>query len=109
VDSLGLGEPSLEELLAGPAADPGRAEPAAPEPPVAIPEPTRVVEPVEPEPVVEEIAPITDLCYSGDAALERAASLASQIRAGLATGPISSELHDLVEEVLDLVELGRSK
>ncbi|MEE8572278.1 MAG: hypothetical protein V3T20_03365, partial [Gemmatimonadota bacterium] len=91
VDSLGLGEPSLDELLAGPPADPGVAEPA------------------ESEAAEEVIVPITDLCYSGSAALERAASLSDEIRAGLAAGNVSFELRDLVEEVLDLVELGRNE
>jgi hypothetical protein len=130
VDSLGLGEPSLDELLAGPPADPGHAAPAIPEMPVAIPISPPVFEsaepepempvaipvspPVfesaepEPEPVEELIVPIADLCYSGTAALDRAANLGEVIRAGLAAGKVSSDLRDLVEEVLDLVELSRT-
>jgi chemotaxis protein histidine kinase CheA len=105
VDSLGLGEPSLDELLAGPPADPRHAVPAIPKPPP-------VVEAEEPEAVPEAaeevVVPIADLCYSGADALDRAASLGQVIRAGLAAGKVSSDLRDLVEEVLDLVELGRT-
>jgi hypothetical protein len=92
VEVLGLGAPSLDQFLAGPPADPtapGRAVAAAP---VAAPE--------------AGIVPITDLCYSGTAALKRAASLKAQIRAGLAAGRSDTDLRDLIEEALDLVELG---
>ncbi len=54
---------------------------------------------------VEEIAPITDYCFSGAAALERAMLLQSEVRKAMAEGP-SHALHDLIEEVFDLVKLG---
>jgi chemotaxis protein histidine kinase CheA len=105
VDSLGLGEPSLDELLAGPPADPRHAVPAIPElPPVVEAEETEAVAEVAEEVVV----PIADLCYSGADALNRATSLSQVIRAGLAAGKVSSDMRDLVEEVLDLVELSRN-
>jgi hypothetical protein len=123
VDVLGLEEPSLDTLLSGPPADPRAAVPA---PPVERSEPETAPVPPEPAPVIpeaqppepapepppaaaeeeEELVPISDLCYSGTAALERARSLGEVIRAGLAAGHVSADLRDLVEEVLDLVELG---
>ncbi len=53
----------------------------------------------------EVIAPITDYCFSGAAALERAMRLQSEVRKAMAEGP-SPALHDLIEEVFDLVKLG---
>ena len=85
VDALGLREPSLEELLAGPPADPARAAPVDPERPVIS---------------------IADICYSGKAALERALSLRAEIRTALEAGETGPSVRELVEEVLDLVELG---
>ncbi|NIM48466.1 MAG: hypothetical protein GTN62_02125 [Gemmatimonadales bacterium] len=97
VDALGLGEPSLEELLAGPPADP--MVPAA----APVPSP-----PVEAAVAEEAIVPITHLCYSGGAALERALTLRDQIRAALRSDQVNgSDLNDLIEEVFDLVELSR--
>lgn len=84
-DTLGLGEPSLDELLAGPPADP-TAAPAAP--------------------AEEVVIPIAQLCYSGEAALRCAVSLRTQIRTALEGGQDSADLRDLIEEALDLVELG---
>jgi len=106
-DQLGLEPPSLDELLAGPPADPGLAVAEEPEPVVAEPEPVVA----EPEPIAaaaveEELVPITDLCYSGPAALERAKSLRAEIQEGLAAEAPSADLRELIEEVLDLVELG---
>jgi hypothetical protein len=71
------------------------------QPPEPAPEPPPAAAEEE-----EELVPISDLCYSGTAALERARSLGEVIRAGLAAGHVSADLRDLVEEVLDLVELG---
>jgi hypothetical protein len=87
-DTLGLGEPSLDELLAGPPADPT----AAPATPAA--------------PAEEVVIPIAQLCYSGEAALRCAVSLRTQIRTALEAGQDSADLRDLIEEALDLVELG---
>jgi len=87
-DTLGLGEPSLDELLAGPPADP-TAAPAARE-----------------APAEEVVIPIAQLCYSGEAALRHAVSLRTQIRTALEAGQDRADLRDLIEEALDLVELG---
>ena len=81
-DTLGLGEPSLDELLAGPPADPTAA------------------------PAEEVVIPIAQLCYSGEAALRCAVSLRTRIRTALKAGQDSADLRDLIEEALDLVELG---
>ena len=89
VDALGLREPSLEELLAGPAADPARA--------------------AAPTPAAEPLLSIADLCYSGQAALKRALSLRVEIRAALESGETGPSVRELVEEVLDLVELGAAE
>ena len=86
-DALGLGEPSLDELLAGPPADPtAAAAPAAP--------------------AEEVVVPIAQLCFSGEPALRHAVSLRAQIRTALETGQDRTDLRDLIEEALDLVELG---
>ncbi len=85
-DVLGLARPSLEELLAGPPADPRR------QPATAAPAPTAPL--------------ITDFCYRGRAALARAASLRREIQAKLAAGATSDDLRDPIEELLDLVDLG---
>jgi chemotaxis protein histidine kinase CheA len=113
VETLGLGMPSLTELLAGPPADPGRPRPrpAAPPRPAPAPAPPKapVVAPVAAPAVAarhEAPVPITDLCYSGPAALERALSLRGQVAALLAAGTPTGEVRDLVEEVFDLVQLG---
>ncbi len=88
---LGLGAPSLDELLAGPPSDPARAAaPAA----AASPGPAEV------------IVSITDLCYSGQAAVDRARGLRAEIRAALGGGASESDVRDLIEEAFDLFELG---
>jgi hypothetical protein len=99
-DRLGLEPPSLDELLAGPPADPGLAVAEEPEPAA------EEAEPIAEAAVEEELVPITDLCYSGAAALERAKSLRAEIQEGLAAEAPSADLRELIEEVLDLVELG---
>ncbi len=48
-----------------------------------------------------EIAPITDFCYSGAAALKQAMALRERLRSG-----IPEDRQDLVQEIFDLVELG---
>jgi chemotaxis protein histidine kinase CheA len=107
LETLGLGTPSLEELLAGPPADPRRAAAAAASaaptaPPAAAPAVAAPRDTVPSEPAIA----ITDLCYSGPAALERALDLRTQVEALLAAGAPAGQVRDLVEEVFDLVQLG---
>jgi hypothetical protein len=94
VETLGLGEPALDELLAGPPADPGPPGQAT------------AMEVAVPAPVEQLVVPIAELCYSGRAALGRALELRDQVRAAIAAGPDGAGVQDLVEEILDLVELG---
>lgn len=93
-EALGLERPSVDELLAGPPADPARpsVRAAAAPPLAAAPAPSLPL--------------ITDYCYRGRAALARAASLRREIQAQLAAGATSDDLRDLIEELLDLVDLG---
>ena len=93
-EALGLEGASLDQLIAGPPADPGAAAPAEPAEPAA---------PVAAAQVEEEVMPITALCYSGPAALERAISLRDQVTSAIASGVDAT---DLIEEVFDLVQLG---
>ncbi len=114
--SADLSEPSLaasylryEQLLAAAGSQPAsslegllepveeRLAPAAAEP-VSLP---RAGE--------EAVVPISELCYSGGGALERALSLRRQVEAALAKlprGGAGQELNDLIQEIFDLVELG---
>ncbi len=85
VAALGLDGGSLDELLAGPPADPALTAVAA----------------AEPAPIEEPVA-ITTLCYAGTAALNRALSLQDRVRDTLAAGDDATEL---IEEVFDLVKL----
>jgi chemotaxis protein histidine kinase CheA len=104
LETLGLGAPSLSELLAGPPADPHQARPA-PAPPVRTPTPAAA--PAAPATVAAaEPVPITDLCYRGPAALERAVHLRERVDALFAAGVPTAEVQELVEEVFDLVQLG---
>jgi len=134
LSTMGLGTPSLDQLVAGPpAAAPARPAPAAEavgpaevvaptgmiEPPAAAqPEAPEMPEvPEVPEPEIPEIpeplekpeepVSIEDLCYSGDAALERALSLQNQVRELVASGAPTGDVQELVEEVFDLIRLGR--
>jgi chemotaxis protein histidine kinase CheA len=91
VHSVPTAQPTLAELLEG---RPSAAAAVAPP----------IQESVS-APQAEEIAPITDYCFSGPAALERAMRLQSEVRKALAEGPAPA-LHDLIEEVFDLVKLG---
>jgi hypothetical protein len=49
----------------------------------------------------EQLAPITEYCYTGEAALKRALELRNQLPSAVNGGG-----NDLVEEILALVELG---
>jgi hypothetical protein len=99
VKKHGLAAPSLDELL-------GTAGPASVHVPAVETAPVEVA-PREPAPAAEpEPVSIVELCYSGRSALARAASLRTQIVAQLAAGVTSDDLRDLIEEVLDLVDLG---
>lgn len=56
---------------------------------------------------VAVLPPITDYCYSGRAALQRAMSLRSRVRTARAAGGAAEDgLDDLLEEIFDLVQLG---
>lgn len=120
LETLGPGEPSLDELIAGttpmaapvaapvaeaPVSAPAPPAPSAPEP--AAPEPAAAAaaapatEP-EPEPVVE----IGTLCYSGRDALARALELRVQVGELVAAGAPSDTVQELLDEVFDLVRLG---
>jgi hypothetical protein len=102
LETLGLGSPSLSELLAGPPADPRQAR----VPPVA---PARAPAGAAAAPVAvttDEPVPITDLCYGGAAALQRAVALRVEVEALFAAGVPAAEVRELVEEVFDLVQLG---
>jgi len=100
LDTVGLGSPSLEELVAGPPAARAPA-PVVPIPPVAAAAPVAPVAPVEPEPVS-----ITSLCYAGKRALDRALSLRDQVNQLVAAGAPAGAVQELLEEVFDLVRLG---
>jgi hypothetical protein len=94
VEVLGLGTPSLQELVGGTPA-PAAAPPAAPVAPV-----------VPVVPVAERLVSITDLCYSGRSALDRALSLREQAQALVAAGAPTGDVQELLEEVFDLIRLG---
>jgi chemotaxis protein histidine kinase CheA len=81
-EALGLGTPSLDELLAGPPSDPASAAPA------------------------EVLVSIADLCYSGQPAVDRALEIRAEIRAALGHGAGEADIRDLIEEAFDLFELG---
>ena len=55
---------------------------------------------------LESVVAITEFCYSGSAALQRAVSLRADVRTALETGIVDEELSDLFEEIFDLVQLG---
>jgi hypothetical protein len=88
---LGSGAPSLDELLAGPPAAAHGATPATPA-------------------AAQDVVPITQLCYSGEAAIERALSLRDRVRAALADATSDgAAVNDLIEEIFDLVQLGTGR
>ncbi len=94
VATLGLGAPSLDELLAGPPA--ASAAPAAPA--AVLPAATG------------DVVPITALLYTGESAMQRLTSLREQVRGILAgASPDGAVLKDLIEEVFDLVQLGAGR
>ena len=76
-EAAGSAQAPLEEFLAGPPTLSATTAPVASS---------------------EALAPITEYCYSGQAALKRAMELRKQLSSGSA--------NDLVEEILDLVQLG---
>jgi chemotaxis protein histidine kinase CheA len=83
-----------------------------PEPPVLTDAPVRqdysTVVDAE-EMTLDDVVPITEYCYSGPAALERAISLRSEVRAAMASGTDQENLTELLEEIFDLVQLGIQK
>jgi chemotaxis protein histidine kinase CheA len=104
LETLGLGTPSLSELLAGPPADPRQARV-----PAVAPAPAPAPAAVAAAPVAlttDEPVPITDLCYGGTAALQRAVALRVEVEALFAAGVPAAKVRELVEEVFDLVQLG---
>ena len=117
LEARGLGSPSLEDLIGTkPALEPAAesaAEGATAEP---LSEVDRAAErgsaeaaPVESVPTAASepaLVPITDLCYSGRDALVRAAGLRREITGQLTAGAPSESVRGLIEEVLDLVDLG---
>jgi len=112
IEDLLAGVPAPEPEPAALAAKPAsvQAEPAAAqrEPPPDAP--THVSAGPEPAAVAveDEIVPIEDLCYSGSGAMERARIVRAEIRGVLAEEDLDRPaLRDLVEELLDLVELGK--
>lgn len=82
-EALGFEHASIDEVLAGPP-----AEPVAPTPGSSA-----------------DLRPITDFCYSPRAALERALALQSEVQAAIASGNGGATASDLLEEVFDLVQL----
>jgi len=81
VATFGLGQASLEELLAGPPADSAARAGAEP-------------------------VPITSLCYSGPEALRRALGLRGELRDLVTQGAPAGAITELAEEIFDLVQLG---
>jgi hypothetical protein len=84
----GPATPSLDALVRGATLAPAAA--VAPTP--------------EPEPMLAEVA-IGTLCYSGRAALERAATLRHEINAALGRNTSLESLQPMLQELLDLVPL----
>ena len=96
VATLGPGEPSIDTLLAGPPAAAPASAPASP---------ARAA-----TPAAGDVVPITQLCYSGEAAIERALSLRDRVRAALADATSDgAAVNDLIEEIFDLVQLGTGR
>ncbi len=99
VDTHGLGEPSLDELVAGPPADP-RTAPAA--------SPTPYVTPETSTTVTDNVVDVAELEYAGESAVARARQLRDEIRTQLRGEPPDTDILDsLVEELTDLVALVR--
>jgi len=127
VAQLGLGEPSLDALVqpvsysrAARRTTPPRAVPTlAPERPVApAPTPAPIATPAAaripatppapaPVPAAADAAvmEISELCYRGRAALQRAARVKVEIRSALSRDEPSILVQPLLDELMDLVEL----
>jgi hypothetical protein len=85
---LGDGEPSIEELVSGGVVDVEAAVAASPLD-------------------AADLVSITDLCYSGSGALDEAHNVRERIRSELAgSGWNATVITELIDELLDLVELG---
>ena len=94
-DELGEDSLAIEELLGETAFEVETAVETAP------------LSTATPEQETAEIISITELCYSGPAALEQAFFVRDRIRSELAGSEWDAELvTDLIDELLDLVELG---
>lgn len=116
IATVGLGTPSLDELVAGAPADAVAEAPPVPTAPPATPAPTPapaapVIEPVVAAPAAvaaaeHDLVPIATLCYSGKDALDRALGLRSQVNVLVAAGAPATEVQEVLEEVFDLVRLG---
>jgi len=99
VDTHGPGEASLDELVAGPPADPGSAPAASPAP---------YVTPETSTAVTDVVVDIAELEYAGESAVARARQLRDKIRSQLRDEPPDTDiLNSLVEELTDLVALVR--
>ncbi len=124
-EQLGPGTASIEQLLSGPpvfeAGEPASApeatesvvEEADEEPafePAIAAVPVEVAGGAEADdqivPIEELLVPVTDFCYSGRSALEHALSLRSDLQTALSADDGGQRASELVEEVLDLIELG---
>ncbi|MDH4043519.1 MAG: hypothetical protein OEW06_03590 [Gemmatimonadota bacterium] len=116
LETLGLGIPSLEELMAGAPVEPAMARVSSAAPQPAAPAPAGpVIAPVAAVPTSaalaraeaeDEIVLIEAICYSGKNALNRALSLREQVNVLVAAGAPATEVQELLEEVFDLVRLG---
>jgi hypothetical protein len=74
------------------------------QPVIETPEPVATTEEIVP--IEEFLAPITDFCYSGRAAFEKALGLKTEIYVAISSGNEDGRVAGLVEEILDLIELG---
>jgi hypothetical protein len=109
--ALGMGTPSVEALLAGPPVLPV-AKPAAAPPAAVRRAPAPAVAPAPAAEAVPQAAevPIGTLLYDGPAALTRALSLREDVRRVLESPtPDTEAARELVEEILDLVQLGQAR
>lgn len=103
VATLGMRPGSLEELLAGPPAVSAVPAVAA----VAAVPAMAAADTAGTAGTAETVLPITEICYSGPAAIERALSLRAEVRSALAgSSADSARINDLLEEIFDLVQLG---
>lgn len=99
LDTYGPGEPSLDELIAGPPADP-RSVPTTSPAPYVTPETSTTV--------TDSVVDVAELEYAGESAVARARQLRDRIRTQLRSDPPDTDVLDsLVEELTDLVALVR--